>query len=221
MVSERSVNFSDDHPIHERIRMSLRRFFSKTAWGGLLLFAVMALLVVGGFVQSCDKTVSEAVKRLHQPFVDQLVTLLTHLNSPLALLLITLVSVATLLYKRKKVEVGLFITGLWGTALTTTLVKHLVNRPRPADRLVEIHSPSFPSWHSATSMALALLLFAWLYPRYRNGALLVLLWPLLIGLSRIWLNAHWCSDVLAGWALGAFVASSVLLFFFGRKSRHR
>ncbi|ADV47342.1 phosphoesterase PA-phosphatase related protein [Nitratifractor salsuginis DSM 16511] len=198
--------------------MGLRRFFSLSAWGGLLIFLAMAISVISGLTQACDQSVSETIKRFHQPLVDQLVIFLTKLNSPLALLLVTLIMGVMLLYKKRKLQAVIFVAGLWGTALATTLVKELVKRPRPTDRLVEIHSPSFPSWHSATSMALALLFLAWLYPRYKNRAFPVLLWPLLIGLSRIWLNAHWCSDVLAGWALGAFVTSTILFVYTGRKS---
>jgi membrane-associated phospholipid phosphatase len=61
---------------------------------------------------------------------------------------------------------------------------------------------SFPSGHTTTSIAAALALSA-VFPRRRP---LFLLAALLIGLSRIVLDAHYLSDVIAGALLGAAVA---------------
>ena len=196
------------------------RFWTKrAAVAGAALFLLMALAYHFGWVQGIDREISELVKQLHQPFVNQVVTLLTHLNSPPALLLISLLVAAILLITRAWRQVLLFLGGLWGTALATSLIKALVERPRPMERLVEIHSPSFPSWHASTSMALGILLFWLLSERWGAKAGCLLLWPLAIGLSRIWLNAHWCSDVLAGWGLGAFVAAGAI-YLFGDKPQN-
>ncbi len=180
---------------------------------GAFLFLLCAIAFHFGWVQKIDQTLSETVNRFHQPLVNTVVTFLTHLNSPPALLVITLTVVATLAAKKAWRPILIFIGGLWGTALVTSLIKSLVNRTRPLDRLVEIHSPSFPSWHASTSMALGILLFWLLFGRWGTKAGWILLWPLAIGLSRIWLNAHWCSDVLAGWGLGAFIAAGIVLLF--------
>jgi len=198
--------------------MNQRRELIATAAGGGGLFLLMASLVLSHATLSFDHTLSETVKQFHQPAVNAIVTLLTKLNSPPALLILSLLLGIYLLYRHKHREFAIFLAGLWGTALLTTLVKSFVNRPRPLDRLVEIHSPSFPSWHASTSMALALLLWALLRPRYGKRAYWIFLWPLAIGLSRIWLNAHWASDVLAGWGLGAFVAASIVLLLFRKPS---
>jgi len=198
--------------------MKERRGLKVLATGGGGLFLLMAGLVHSRFTLGFDNAASETVKQFHQPAVNAIVTLLTNLNSPPALLILSLLLGGYLLYRHKHRELVIFLSGLWGTALLTTLVKRFVNRPRPLDRLVEIHSPSFPSWHSSTSMALALLLWVLLRPRYGKRARWIFLWPLAIGLSRIWLNAHWTSDVLAGWGLGAFVAASILLLLFRKPS---
>ena len=181
--------------------------------GGAVIFAVVSFLLWGGQAQALDSQVSEFVKQYHQALVNTVVIFLTYLNSPPALLVITLIVAATLAAQKAWRSILVFLGGLWGTALATSLIKSLVQRPRPMDRLVEIHSPSFPSWHASTSMALGILLFWLLFGRWGAKAGWILLWPLAIGLSRIWLNAHWCSDVLAGWGLGAFVAAGIVLLF--------
>ena len=181
--------------------------------GAAVIFAVVSFLLWGGQAQALDSQVSEFVKQYHQALVNTVVIFLTYLNSPPALLVITLIVAATLAAQKAWRSILVFLGGLWGTALATSLIKSLVQRPRPMDRLVEIHSPSFPSWHASTSMALGILLFWLLFGRWGAKASWILLWPLAIGLSRIWLNAHWCSDVLAGWGLGAFVAAGIVLLF--------
>jgi membrane-associated phospholipid phosphatase len=72
---------------------------------------------------------------------------------------------------------------------------------------------SFPSGHTTTSMAAALA-FGAVFPRWRPAFLLA---ALLIALSRIVLDVHYLSDVIAGAFLGAAVAFGVLERFKKRK----
>jgi membrane-associated phospholipid phosphatase len=65
---------------------------------------------------------------------------------------------------------------------------------------------SFPSGHTTTSVAAALALSA-VFPRWRPAFLLA---ALLIALSRIILDVHYLSDVIAGALLGAAVAFPTL-----------
>ncbi|HEY5987709.1 MAG TPA: phosphatase PAP2 family protein, partial [Streptosporangiaceae bacterium] len=90
------------------------------------------------------------------------------------------------------------------------IVKPLVGRPRPAAAIWIGHysGAAFPSGHATQSAAfyamLAIVLGAGLSFRGRavlwSAAALVVL---IVGASRIYLGAHWLTDVLAGYALGA------------------
>ena len=180
---------------------------------GALLFLLIFILFQLGLIQPMDRVVASWMRDLHTPLFDRLIIGLTRLGSPPALLFYTLITALFTLKEAGWRYLGTFITAVWGTALATTLIKELIARERPLERLVEISSHSFPSWHSSTSAALAVVLWAWISPKYGRRAMLIFLWPFAIGLSRILLNAHWTSDVLAGWGLGLAVSGMVLMLF--------
>ncbi len=107
---------------------------------------------------------------------------------------------------------------LFGAALLTEGVKDLVMRQRPPDPVTGTDGYSFPSGHTLNSTATygLLAVIAWrsrLSLAIRRLAVAIgFVVPLLVGLSRIALGAHWPTDVLAGWLAGiAFVALGAVL----------
>jgi undecaprenyl-diphosphatase len=92
-----------------------------------------------------------------------------------------------------------------------TQVKELIHRPRPCLRLPDVHqllgcgsASSFPSNH-AVNTAAAAAFFQTLYPR--SGWLS---WPLVaaIGFSRVYIGAHYFTDVAGGYFLGALIGGA-------------
>ncbi len=104
--------------------------------------------------------------------------------------------------------VALLLASILSNALSGWM-KSWFARPRPdfAPHLDSVNSLSFPSGH-ATSAVAVYLLFALLVPtrhRTRWVAAAIAL-ALLTGLSRIALNVHYFTDVVAGWMLGTAFA---------------
>ncbi|HET7174039.1 MAG TPA: diacylglycerol kinase family protein [Nocardioidaceae bacterium] len=106
-------------------------------------------------------------------------------------------------------------TALWvvaGMAVTTgcyLALKQGLQRPRPAVA-DQVPGWSFPSGHASTAAAAVLLLALVALPRLRRrwrpvAAALLALVGLAIGADRVFLAAHYPSDVVAGWLLGSAV----------------
>ena len=90
------------------------------------------------------------------------------------------------------------------------LIKLLVVRERPSGGLIEAAGFSFPSGHALIATLLFLVLIYLFKDEIKDRVLrttfisVSVLLILLIGLSRLYLGVHWFSDVLAGFAFGAF-----------------
>lgn len=96
-----------------------------------------------------------------------------------------------------------------------TQIKGFVQRPRPCLTLPEVQKLlgcggafSFPSNHAANTAAAAAF-FQILYPQSGWFS-----WPLVlaIGLSRVFIGAHYLTDVIGGWVVGGLIGAGVAWF---------
>ncbi|MFJ3516731.1 phosphatase PAP2 family protein [Streptomyces sp. NPDC090131] len=143
----------------------------------------------------------------HEGLYQAAATVLDLFGGPVGALL-PLSLLALLLFRRRWVSVGFLLAAyLGGNMLVVQGLKHLVDRPRPADPLVRVDHGSFPSGHAATGALLVVVIGVLLVPAARRRAwwiggtafALAMMW------SRTWLHAHWLSDTVAGAAVGAGV----------------
>jgi undecaprenyl-diphosphatase len=119
---------------------------------------------------------------------------------------------AVLLPRREFVESLVLGVGLALTYVGVHITKASLDRLRPPDPLVSTDLSAYPSGHAAYAMtwvAVAVTISRVL-PKLASRFVLVtaaVVIALVVGLTRIYLRAHWLSDVTGGWGLGAAVFS--------------
>jgi membrane-associated phospholipid phosphatase len=146
------------------------------------------------------------------PFGLDLFRLVTFLGSPAVVLAIAAV-VAVVLFRRRLVaEAALLVLLLGGTELANVLLKLAFHRPRPQVAFVHLDTYSFPSGHAMISTATAIVFAALAWRAGRRGAIVVATVTAVaaVGFSRLYLGAHYLSDVLAGIAGGLTCAALAL-----------
>ncbi|MGH9844426.1 MAG: phosphatase PAP2 family protein [Blastocatellia bacterium] len=145
-------------------------------------------------------------------------------------LIITLIAAGFLL-KRRSIEAFCLLVSAIGGWLINNTLKIIIGRPRPVVSLVEVYlehpTRSFPSGHVVSYVALYGFLFYLIYmlaPRsLLRSALLAVLGLLvgLVGLSRVYLGAHWASDVIGGYLFGAVWLALIIHLYWHLYRRRR
>jgi membrane-associated phospholipid phosphatase len=171
----------------------------------LLAVAVRSTAVLAGV----DTSVAEWGNRHASAWSHDAITLVTGLGETWTVIVVAvLVAAVEITRTRNRWVVPFLLAVIVGDKLLTEAIKQLVDRARPAlEPVAATLGPSFPSGHTSTAAAswaaFALVAGRWWGPRA---------WPALAGAavgiavavaaSRVLLDVHWLTDVLAGLALG-------------------
>lgn len=110
-------------------------------------------------------------------------------------------------------------TFIWIAMLVSTTLKNLTKRSRPLTDYVagmRIRSFSFPSGHTTGStITFGLLAYYALHflptPLNSITAAIFVLTVISVGISRVYLGAHFPTDVIGGWLLGATALTVVMI----------
>ena len=129
------------------------------------------------------------------------------------------VAVAAYLFARKAWRRGTgFIIAMAGTALFVPLFKLLLHRSRPIELYAGADAYSFPSGHAtltAVLFGICAVLIAHDLTRWAKASIFTIAasFVITIGFSRVYLGAHWMSDVLAGLLFGTAMVSAFAFVF--------
>lgn len=145
------------------------------------------------------------------PPVDRFLLDVTSLGGRNVLALFVIFSLGLLLCVRRYLTATFLVAAVVGGAMLSQMTKGLTERPRPSHPHVLVRretSYSFPSGHSTLSAATYLtlaLIVAQVAPMRRVRVYLIsaaAVLVFLVGLSRMYLNVHYPTDVLGGWGIG-------------------
>lgn len=182
-------------------------------------FVALAVLVATGSapVLRVDRAVADGANEYAAAHPGWVLALKVWTNAagPLVWRLV-IVGVALLLVVRRALRPGAFaFTAIAVAGVLSTAVKVGVDRARPAlpHPYANAAGMSFPSGHATTSAVACGVLLLLALPRLQGAAragawALAVAVPLSVGCTRIGLDVHWASDVVAGWLLGIAVVAA-------------
>jgi undecaprenyl-diphosphatase len=149
----------------------------------------------------------------HQnPVVYKIAYAITWIGAPTMMIILAIAAGAWFYHRRGRSQAGVVVAAPAAGGLLSGGIKLLYGRARPAGAAVfNEQSFSFPSGHAATSAAVMVTLcyvlareqiISWPTAIVVGGSV-----PLLVGISRLYLDVHWTTDVVGGWAVGLVVAA--------------
>ena len=183
----------------------------------LALFAKLSEEVFSQEITTLDKNVSLWVHSFASPPLDFFFNALSTLGGPVGVGILTISALALLFFRHQARNAWRLIIVMAGGLLLNQVLKLLFHRSRP-ELWPGLHFAgfSFPSGHATMSLCL-FGMFAWLgWVHLHNDALrislvvLMVVLVFLVGLSRIYLGAHYLSDVVAGYLSAAVWLAAVL-----------
>lgn len=195
---------------------------------GLLLVLVAGLATFGHLVEDYltgDPLVEWDTRFalwLHERASDPLVVFfkVVTLAGNSVVVAVAVAAVAILLVRRGWLsDAAALVLALAGAGLLNAVLKLVFHRPRPELAFVHLETYSFPSGHAAVSAAVYATLAFLLVRRARRGAvklgiaLTAFVVIALVAFSRLYLGAHYLSDVLAGVSFGIVWATICLIAY--------
>lgn len=193
---------------------------------GFLLLVVFVTLSPAAVI---DREFSEEVQEFQHPLFDSIMKLVSYPGyMPYAPIMVILTAFVFYVCKFKREALFILFTMLSG--LVSTIVKFLVNRPRPDSDVVKValetHQQSFPSGHVmfyVMFFGFVVLLMYMLKSIYNPIRIVVGIFSIImifiIPISRIYLGAHWLTDVIGAFLLGMLCLYALGYFYLKNQQR--
>ncbi len=193
-----------------RLVIAMALGFALVAAPAMLLFSALGARIGAGHpVVQADQALADAIGRSLAPAAVRVFGWLTHAGDPGVLAgLCVVVAVSLWLHRRRTLALA-WVLALAGNAVLNPALKQAFERARPAydNLLVTAPGYSFPSGHSSGAMVaygmLAYLALRTLPARWHAAALVSAVAVIFTtACSRVMLQVHFASDVIAGLASG-------------------
>ena len=224
-------------PLHRRVVRPvthvampyLRFLFDRVSPGslGLELTTLMAIAGVGIFVfvayltvlnddpgpTPLDNELLDLADRIRNDMLVDVAKLVTSLGA-LPMVAALVVAAAVFLVVRKRyAEALVLVVGLALIYVAVTVTKEALGRERPGGAFVGTSGHAYPSGHAAYATAwIAVAVALTRRLRWVTSGVLVFIAlgiAVAVGASRVYLRAHWASDVSGGWGLGVGIFATL------------
>jgi len=185
---------------------------------GWLFLGIVEDVLTGDPLVQADLAVFRFLQALRSPVGDGLMVATTEMGGVGVLLPLVVMVAAWLAWHRSWRTAGYWLGAVVFAEALVKVLKFALGRGRPLDLYVGNEQFSFPSGHAAaTTVILGFLAF--LLSRGQSSAIRLAfaiacaIYVTLVAFSRLYLGAHWLSDVVGGISLGvAWVALVAMVY---------
>ncbi len=174
----------------------------------LIVFILIALSVLNdGMVTTFNFSIFHLMRSFYSEKVQDVVALFTLAGEPIVLIPLLFTVTAWFFFRRHWRAACHWFLVVGFSFFCVFLFKHLIESPRPPGLLNPLNTSSFPSGHVLLVLTIygyLSTLIAFQLKREQRWILYLVtgLFTVLIGLSRLYLSAHWLSDVVGSLFLG-------------------
>jgi membrane-associated phospholipid phosphatase len=171
-----------------------------------------------------DSRAVDIANELRTPWLDHAARVLSALGLIAIVGPALLLGAALLIQRQHRARAAILLVGAALAWISVWIAKAAVDRPRPPTPLVHTAGQSYPSAPAANSVGwLALAIALAVVIPTRGGRITTItagaLLTVLVGLSRIYLRAHYASDVLAGEAIAVTMYALATIAAVARRER--
>ncbi len=181
----------------------------------IVVLALLTLLVLYmPNMRAVDENILHSIRLALSPYPSYIPVFISEFGLANHMFWPQLTAVCVLVSHKHYMKSALLVGAVWLTYFLKGVLKDFVCRPRPENVCSGF---SFPSGHSSVTMCfygiLIYLVLRYVHESFWRYFLVTLfsVWIFLVGLSRMWLGAHFLSDVIAGMFLGFLVVNLYII----------
>lgn len=204
----------DPQKTHGQLSLSLAFLFTSLIFLGLAFYVKMK----GANNIAVNDAIFHLFRGIRSPDIDEIMLTISLFGQKQILAFMVIVISAWLLFK-KHTRTALHLLALGILAGGSVFVlKHLIQSARPWGIFQSPETFSMPSGHTTLAttiyIGIAILLARSVRPRYRWPAYLIAISiAILVSISRLYLGAHWFTDIVAGWLLSAALLTFITIAY--------
>ncbi|GEN95854.1 phosphatase PAP2 family protein [Pediococcus ethanolidurans] len=183
---------------------------AKSAWASGLIFILLMLSVKANFslLLKIDTGIISVVQSSFPSFETALMTIVTKIAEPSFAIVYAVIIAGILWFMRMRVDAIWTLATIGGGDVIAYICKEIVQRARPRwNQIIPESGYSFPSGHTFGAVIIVFLILWFFVSQLRSETLqkacqiILIIWVVLVMYSRVYLGAHYPSDVFGAFFL--------------------